>query len=74
MNYPPSHHGNLVLLQLIDILKKIETFSHTQETLHALAKILAKCGQTSKLRALVDAINTGKFINVAYVSFMDRMR
>lgn len=61
-------------LQLVENLKKIETFYHTQETLHALAKILAKSGQTSKLGALVDAINTGKFINVAYVSFMDRMR
>lgn len=61
-------------LYLIENLKKIETFSHSQETLHALAKILAKSGQTGKLGALIDAINTGKFINVAYVSFIDRMR
>ncbi|KAL6575468.1 hypothetical protein OROMI_012753 [Orobanche minor] len=61
-------------LQLIEILKKVETFSHTQETLHALANILAKSGQTSMLGALIDAINTGKFVNVAYVNFMDRMR
>ncbi|KAH6826835.1 Tetratricopeptide repeat superfamily protein [Perilla frutescens var. hirtella] len=61
-------------LNLIETLKKIETFSHTQETLHALAKILAKSGQTEKLGVLIDAINTGKFTNVAYVSFMDRMR
>lgn len=61
-------------LYLIETLKKIENFSHSQDTLHALAKILAKSGQTGKLGALIDAINTGKFINVAYVSFMDRMR
>ncbi|KAG6421002.1 hypothetical protein SASPL_117549 [Salvia splendens] len=64
----------LSALHLIENLKKIETFSHTQETLHALAKILAKSGQTRKLGALIDAINTGKFTNVAYASFMDRMR
>ncbi|KAL8528600.1 hypothetical protein ACS0TY_006152 [Phlomoides rotata] len=61
-------------LYLIDILKRVETFSHSQHTLHALAKTLAKSGQTGKLQALIDSINTGKFINVAYVSFMDRMR
>ncbi|KAL0430350.1 UNVERIFIED_CONTAM: Pentatricopeptide repeat-containing protein [Sesamum radiatum] len=44
------------------------------DTLHALAKILAKSGQIGKLEALIDAINTGKFVNVAYISFMDRMR
>ncbi|GFQ05499.1 pentatricopeptide repeat-containing protein at5g66631 [Phtheirospermum japonicum] len=61
-------------LSLIETLKKIESFSHSQDTLHALAKILAKSGQTCKLSALIDSINTGKFINVAYISFMDRMR
>lgn len=60
-------------LYLIETLKKIN-FSHSQETLHARAKILAKSGQTGELGALIDAINTGKFINVAYISFMDRMR
>ncbi|KAI3462804.1 hypothetical protein Pfo_019467 [Paulownia fortunei] len=61
-------------LSLIETLKKIKDFSHSQDTLHALAKILAKSGQTGKLGALIDAINTGKFLNVAYISFMDRMR
>ncbi|KAL3636508.1 hypothetical protein CASFOL_018807 [Castilleja foliolosa] len=60
-------------LSLIETLKKIKTFSHSQETLHALAKILAKSGQTCKLGALIDSINTGKFINVAYISFMDHL-
>ncbi|KAL7135580.1 hypothetical protein ABFS83_11G107100 [Erythranthe nasuta] len=61
-------------LSLVETLKNIKDFSHSQDTLYALAKILAKSGQTSKLGALIDAINSGKFVNVAYVSFMDRMR
>ncbi|KAL0461512.1 UNVERIFIED_CONTAM: Pentatricopeptide repeat-containing protein [Sesamum latifolium] len=61
-------------LYLVETLKKVKDFSHSQDTLHALAKILAKSGQIGKLEALIDAINTGKFVNVAYISFMDRMR
>ncbi|KAL0396654.1 UNVERIFIED_CONTAM: Pentatricopeptide repeat-containing protein [Sesamum calycinum] len=61
-------------LYLVETLKKVKEFSHSQDTLHALAKILAKSGQIGKLEALIDAINTGKFVNVAYISFMDRMR
>lgn len=61
-------------LSLIEKLKTIPHFSHNQQTLYSLAKILAKCSQTSKLRALINAINAGKFTNVARVSFMDRMR
>ncbi|GER51366.1 pentatricopeptide repeat-containing protein [Striga asiatica] len=62
-------------LSLAETLKKIEHFSHSQDTtLHALAKILAKSGQTGRLGALIDAINTGKFTNVRYISYMDRMR
>ncbi|KAI5661729.1 hypothetical protein M9H77_21052 [Catharanthus roseus] len=61
-------------LSLIETLKTIPHFSHNQNTLHTLAKILAKSGQTSKLRVLISAINAGKFTNVARVSYMDRMR
>ncbi|KAL6507409.1 hypothetical protein OROGR_023604 [Orobanche gracilis] len=61
-------------LSLIESLEKVKGFSHSQDTLHAMAKILAKSGQTGKLGALIDAINSGKFINATYVSFMDRMR
>lgn len=61
-------------LSLVEVLKTVPNFSHNQLTLYALAKILAKSGQTSKLRALINAINAGKFTNVARVSFMDRMR
>lgn len=61
-------------LSLVEVLKTVPNFSHNQQTLYTLAKILAKSGQTSKLRALINAINAGKFTNVARVSFMDRMR
>lgn len=61
-------------LSLIEALRKVPHFTHTKHTLHALAKILAKSGQTGKLRALVDGMNSGKFVNVFPVSFMDRMR
>nr|GMD32387.1 pentatricopeptide repeat-containing protein At5g66631 [Ipomoea batatas] len=61
-------------LFFIESLKAIPHFSHTTNTLYALAKILAKSGQTGKLRALINGINTGKFTNVARVSYMDRMR
>lgn len=61
-------------LSLIEALRKVPHFTHTKHTLHALAKILSKSGQTGKLRALVNAMNSGKFVNVFPVSFMDRMR
>lgn len=61
-------------LFLVETLKSIPHFVHTQNSLHALAKILAKSHQTAKLKALINGINSGKFINVARVSFMDRMR
>lgn len=54
-------------LFLVETLKKIPHFSHTQYTLYALAKILANSGQVGKLDALINAINSGKFINVARV-------
>ncbi|KAA8531789.1 hypothetical protein F0562_006494 [Nyssa sinensis] len=60
-------------LSLIETLKSVPHFSHTQNTLYTLAKILAKSQQTAKLKALIDAINSGKFTNVARIGFMDRM-
>lgn len=59
---------------LVESLKGIPHFKHTQNSLHALAKILAKSGQVARLKALINGINSGKFINVARVSFMDKMR
>lgn len=61
-------------LSLIEILKKIPHFTHNQNTLYALAKILAKSHDTRKLKALINGINSGKFMNVARVSFMDQMK
>nr|XP_043616202.1 pentatricopeptide repeat-containing protein At5g66631 [Erigeron canadensis] len=61
-------------LSLIETLKKIPHFSHNEKTLYALAKILAKAGETNKLKALVNGINSGKFKNVGRVSFMDQMK
>ncbi|GAA0186823.1 hypothetical protein LIER_34111 [Lithospermum erythrorhizon] len=61
-------------LSMIEMLKTNPHFKHTQNTLYALAKILAKSGQVGKLRGLVNAINLGKFDNVRRVSTMDQMR
>lgn len=61
-------------LFLVESLKGIPHFRHTQHSLHALAKILAKAGQVARLKALINGIDSGKFINVARVSFMDKMR
>ncbi|CAH1420852.1 unnamed protein product [Lactuca virosa] len=71
LNSAPSPHS---ALSLIETLKTIPHFTHNQNTLHALAKILAKSGQIGKLKALVNGINSGKFRNVARVSFMDQMK
>ncbi|XP_059623742.1 pentatricopeptide repeat-containing protein At5g66631-like [Cornus florida] len=67
----PSHES---ALSLVDTLKTVPHFSHNQNTLYTLAKILAKSKQTAKLKALINGINSGKFTNVARTSFMDRMR
>lgn len=60
-------------LSLTETLQTLPHFRHTQHTLYALAKILSKSQQIAKLKALVGAINSGKFPNVARVSFMDCM-
>nr|GEX81507.1 hypothetical protein [Tanacetum cinerariifolium] len=52
-------------LSLIEALKKIPHFTHNQNTRYALANILVKLGDTRKLKALVNGINSGKFKNVA---------
>lgn len=58
----------------MESLKEIPHFSHTQATIHAIAKILAKARREIELKALVDAINSGRFRNVFSVSNMDRMQ
>lgn len=61
-------------LSLVDALSRIPNFSHTQHSLHAIAKILAKSGRTAQLKKLVEAINAGKFTKVPPVSLLDHMR
>ncbi|KMT08522.1 hypothetical protein BVRB_6g138050 [Beta vulgaris subsp. vulgaris] len=61
-------------LSLVEALKTVPNFSHTQHTLHAIAKILARSGRTRQLEKLVDAINNGNFPKVQPVSFVDQMR
>ncbi|KAI4314892.1 hypothetical protein L6164_027755 [Bauhinia variegata] len=60
-------------LSLIDILEKSERFSHTQNTLHALATVLAKSQRRTELKSLIDAINAGKFGRVR-ISFMNLLQ
>ena len=60
-------------LSLLEILKTIPHFCHTQATIHALAKILAKSQRSAELKSLVDDINAGKFWNVC-ISFMELMK
>ncbi|KAJ4951089.1 hypothetical protein NE237_027921 [Protea cynaroides] len=61
-------------LSLIETLNTSAKFSHTQTTLHAIAKILSRSHRSAELQTLIDAINAGEFTNVARVSFMDRLR
>ncbi|KAK9285483.1 hypothetical protein L1049_024677 [Liquidambar formosana] len=60
-------------LSLIEALKEIPHFSHTQATLRALAKIFAKSRRSVELKTLIDDINGSKFTN-ACVSYMDLMQ
>lgn len=61
-------------LSLVETLKDNPHFKHNQITLYTLCKVLAKSGQTGKLKALINAINDGKFTNIARISFLDRMQ
>ncbi|XP_051114782.1 pentatricopeptide repeat-containing protein At5g66631 [Andrographis paniculata] len=61
-------------LSMVEGLKQVKQFSHSQLTLRAVAKILARSGQTRRLGALIDAINAGRFGNIRPVGCMDCMR
>ncbi|MCL7045231.1 hypothetical protein MKW94_006701 [Papaver nudicaule] len=61
-------------LSLFESLKTIPGFSHTQLTLFAITKILAKSKRNSELKNLVDAINAGEFKDVGPVRLMDQLR
>lgn len=60
-------------LTLVDALKKIPSFSHTQNTLHALATVLAKSRRSAELKSLITDIVAGRFGNVR-VSFMNLLQ
>ncbi|KAG6729515.1 hypothetical protein I3843_01G027900 [Carya illinoinensis] len=60
-------------LSLVDTLQSIPHFSHTQNTVHALATVLAKSHRTAELKSLIDAVNAGRFRNVR-VTFMNLMQ
>ncbi|XP_028772213.1 pentatricopeptide repeat-containing protein At5g66631 [Neltuma alba] len=60
-------------LCLVEELEKIQGFSHTKNTLHALATVLAKSQRTAELKSLIDAITAGRFGKV-HVSFMNLMQ
>ncbi|KAL5099371.1 hypothetical protein RYX36_003698 [Vicia faba] len=62
-------------LSLIRTIEKTESthFSHTQNTLHALATVLAKSGRCDELKSLIDDIQRKRFGNVK-ISFMNLMQ
>lgn len=60
-------------LSLVHALEKKSGFSHTQNTLHALATVLAKSGRCSELKSLLDDIRANRFGTVR-VSFMNLMQ
>ncbi|XP_074275250.1 pentatricopeptide repeat-containing protein At5g66631 [Silene latifolia] len=61
-------------LSFVESLKRVPHFVHTQQTLQAIAKVLAKSGRVAQLKKLLNAINDGKFPKVRPISFMESMR
>ncbi|XP_061374486.1 pentatricopeptide repeat-containing protein At5g66631 [Gastrolobium bilobum] len=60
-------------LTLVHALEESPHFSHTHNTLHALATVLAKSGRCAELKSLVDSIRAKRFGNVN-ISFMNLMQ
>lgn len=60
-------------LSLLQALEKSPHFSHTQNTLHALATVLAKSGRCSELKSLIEAVQAKRFGNVR-ISLMNLMQ
>ncbi|KAL4645002.1 hypothetical protein ACB092_02G204900 [Castanea dentata] len=60
-------------LSLVETLETTPYFSHNQNTLHALATVLAKSCWSVQLKVLIDAINAGRFGSIR-VSFMNLMQ
>ncbi|KAL6222480.1 hypothetical protein ACLB2K_005872 [Fragaria x ananassa] len=59
-------------LLLNEALESNPGFVHTQNTVHALATVLAKSGRAGELNYLIKAVNAGRFRNVR-LSFMNIM-
>ncbi|KAI3922029.1 hypothetical protein MKX01_005718 [Papaver californicum] len=70
----PALASFVILHSLVETLKAIPSFSHTQSILHAITKILAKSKRISELQQVIDAINAGEFKDVGRVRFMDQLR
>lgn len=60
-------------LSIIEILKTNPSFSHNQNTLHALATVLAKSRRSNEFKTLIRDIRSGKFMKVN-VCFMNLIR
>nr|KYP66703.1 Pentatricopeptide repeat-containing protein At5g66631 family [Cajanus cajan] len=60
-------------LSLVHALQDNSRFSHTQNTLHALATVLAKSGRRSELKSLLHDIRANRFGTVR-ISFMNLMQ
>ncbi|KAM1091068.1 hypothetical protein PS2_018234 [Malus domestica] len=60
-------------LSLVEFLESNRRFDHTQNTVHALATVLAKSRRAAELNSLIEAVHAGKFRNVC-VSFMNVMQ
>lgn len=60
-------------LSAIEVLETLPDFSHTQNTFHALATVLAKSRRNGELKSLIDAVHVGRLRNIR-VSFMNLMQ
>jgi len=68
----PCADSALSLIHTIENTKS-SNFPHTQNTLHALATVLAKSGKLVELKSLIDDIKRKRFGNVK-ISFMNLMQ
>lgn len=60
-------------LSLNELLESNSDFTHTQNTVHALATVLAKSRRAGELNYLIEAVKAGRFRNVS-LSFMNLMQ
>uniref|UniRef100_A0A7N0T7Z2 Pentatricopeptide repeat-containing protein n=1 Tax=Kalanchoe fedtschenkoi TaxID=63787 RepID=A0A7N0T7Z2_KALFE len=60
-------------LSLVEMLEQVPHFLHSQNTLNALAKVLARGRRVAELKSLINDIEEGRFMNV-HVSYMNQMQ